>query len=212
MVLVCVDGVVGCGKSSALRRLAQAGVRTFQEPVGDEALGTEGAWDEGLRQQYAGVPGSAFVFQNLVVDTRVFEPSIEAAALDPDAFAVMERSPAMQELTFVKMGAFSDEQRAALRGRYAAARWSPLALIYMRASPAVSFERASRRGRSCERSLPFDFHERLHAMHEDAVKRLGQQGVRVTTVDTDGKTEQQAFEAVLRAYNELVPPEHRRVA
>ena len=183
MPWICVDAGIAAGKSTLLDALARDGVLVNKEPVGDPALGERLAWDPFLDDLYGGVKGAAFAFQKRVVLDRALSQESVSIGESPNCWGVMERSPDMQRLTFVKMGALSDAEIMHVNEMYDRSVWQPACIIYLRVQPEISPARMVARGRESEKGMSVDFHEKLHAMHEAAIECIRSKGIPVHIVE-----------------------------
>ena len=201
-----MDGGIGCGKTTVLRRMAASGVPVLEEPVGDPATGEPGAWDELLAAMYAGGTKAALALQLRVVQDRALAPEVVAVGRCEDSFALMERSPDMQRRTFARMQGFDLQQAGKVDDLYGKASqlWRPAGIIYLRMQPAVSHARTVLRGRACESDVDITYHTQLHDLHESAVDELRTEGcVPVTVIDATDGDEEAVCAAVARAYEEF---------
>ena len=200
---IALDGGIGCGKTTVLRRMAAHGVPVLEEPVGNPATGEKGAWDDLLAAMYEGGPKAALALQLRVAQDRALAPEVVAVGTAKDCCALMERSPDMQRRTFMRMQDFDVEQEAQVEALYeeASRLWRPAGIIYLRMQPVVAHERTTRRGRACEAAVDLDYHTRLHDLHEAAVEELQAEGrVPVTVINTAGGDEDAIAAAVMQAY------------
>ena len=200
---IALDGGIGCGKTTVIRRMAASGVPVLEEPVGHPATGEKGAWDDLLAAMYEGGPKAALALQLRVVQDRALAPEVVAVGTAKDCCALMERSPDMQRRTFVRMQGFDAEEEAQVDALYeeASRLWRPAGIIYLRMQPAVAHERTISRGRACEADVGLEYHTRLHDMHEAAVDELQAEGlVPVTIIDTTDDDEDAICAAVAQAY------------
>lgn len=174
MPWVTLDAPIGCGKTTLLRLLHAAGHDVLEEPVGDPALGTIGAWDPMLARLYAGEPGAALELQLRVVADRGLAEDVVMLGRDATRWGVMERSPQMQRRTFVLANGFSADQVDQICALYDAAEalWRPAAIVCLMASPEVTFARMASRGRPCEEGASLEHHRLIHTLHEKAIDDL----------------------------------------
>ena len=203
---IALDGGIGCGKTTVLRRMAASGVRVLEEPVGDPSTGAAGAWDELLAAMYEGGPEAALALQLRVAQDRALHPDVVATGTAAGSFALIERSPDVQRRTFAKMRGFDEVQTAQVEAVYdqAALLWRPAGIIYLRVQPAVTYARACARGRECEAMVSLDYHTRLHDLHEEAVEALRAEGrVPVVVIDGSDGDAKAVCSAVEKAYAQL---------
>lgn len=189
MPWICVDAGIAAGKSTLLEALEREGVRVNKEPVGDPSKGERLSWDPFLDAMYGGVPGAAFSFQKQVVLDRALSEEAASIGVSPDKWGVMERSPDMQRLTFVRMGGLTDEEVDHIDSMYESAVWKPACIIYMRVPPDVSHARMVSRGRASEQGMGVDFHEKLHDLHEDAIEVIRAKGIPLHVIQDAGPEE-----------------------
>lgn len=137
--MVCIEGNIGSGKSELLRRLAQNGFSTQQEPVE--------RWSPFLDQVYN--DGHGFV----ALQTRV---TLDTGAT-PTA-QIVERSPAFQMPVFVRAalqdGSIADYEEELLGDLHErVVEWRPRALVYLRCQPLKCRLRVRQRDRVEEGGL-----------------------------------------------------------
>ena len=203
---IALDGAIGCGKTTVLRRMAASGVAVLEEPVGDPATGERGAWDDLLAAMYAGGTEEALALQLRVAQDRALAPDVVAVGRSEDCFGLMERSPDMQRRTFARIQGFDLEQAGQVDDLYskAAQLWRPAGIIYLRTQPAVAHARTMLRGRACELAVGLEYYTQLHDLHEAAVDELRAEGcVPVTVIDATDGDEEVVCAAVARAYDEF---------
>lgn len=210
MPWVALDGGIGVGKTTVLDFMRRQGVSVLEEPVGDPSTQTRGPWDALLEDMYAGLPGAAFAFQMRVVQDRALSDAVVETGQALTSWGCMERSPDMQRRTFVRMQSFDEAQKHEIEEAYdtAASLWRPAAIIYLRASPKVSFDRMKRRARSSEATVALKYHQELYDMHDLAVMDLHtERVVPVHCIDVDGMTTEEVGVEVMRVYR-LVQRQH----
>ena len=203
---IALDGCIGCGKTTVLRRMAASGIPVLEEPVGNPATGEKGAWDDLLAAMYAGGTKAALALQLRVVYDRGLAPEVVAVGKS-DSYALMERSPDVQRRTFARMQGFDVAQAAQVESLYAEAErmWRPAGIIYLRMQPEIAHARTMSRGRACESNVGLDYHTQLHDLHEAAIEALQAEGiVPVTIVDASDGDEEAVCAAVAKAYADFV--------
>lgn len=157
---ICIEGNIGCGKSTIISRLCtEVRVPVFLEPV-DE-------WKDWLAQFYQDPARWGMSF-NLKVLMSFNNWS------DNKFFSIYERSPVSNRYVFAQLqrdqGKMNDLELELFDALYKKLSWEPDVLIYIRTDPKVSMERMNTRGRECENTVPFEYLQAVHDKYEKVMK------------------------------------------
>ena len=163
-----LEGNVGTGKSTFLQKLKYNGVDVIFEPVD---IWTSIKNDNGktlLEEFYNDQKRYAYTFQSIAFRTRV--QNIQNSKVN----TVVERSIFTDRNVFAKTCYENGMMNEIEWNDYTS--WfdwlsktfniNPKGYIYLRASPAISYERIKKRSRSGEETIPFDYLKELHNKHE----------------------------------------------
>ena len=174
-IILSIEGNIGSGKSTLLAELeyiyAQDPTICFlQEPVDvwDSIKDDEGVTI--LQKYYADQKRYAFSFQMMAYISRI---ALMREALKKNYRVILiERSVYTDSAVFAKM-LFDDKKIEEIEYKIYL-RWvnefiadfPPVKYIYVRAEPAVSYQRILQRGRQGE-TIPLDYLENCHKYHDD---------------------------------------------
>jgi deoxyadenosine/deoxycytidine kinase len=174
-IVISVEGNIGSGKSTLLTKLAEhytadASICFLQEPVDiwDSIKDEEGVTI--LQKYYADQKRYAFSFQMMAYISRI---ALMRAALKKNyKVIIIERSVYTDSAVFAKM-LFDDKKIEEIEYKIYL-RWvnefidefPPVKFIYVRAEPAVSFERILQRGRPGE-MIPMEYLQNCHKYHDE---------------------------------------------
>jgi deoxyadenosine/deoxycytidine kinase len=174
-IVISVEGNIGSGKSTLLTKLAEhytadASICFLQEPVDiwDSIKDEEGVTI--LQKYYADQKRYAFSFQMMAYISRI---ALMRAALKKNyKVIIIERSVYTDSAVFAKM-LFDDKKIEEIEYKIYL-RWvnefidefPPVKFIYVRAEPAVSFDRILQRGRPGE-MIPMEYLQNCHKYHDD---------------------------------------------
>ena len=162
--LVCIEGNIGCGKSTVLRELRARGFTVFFEPIEDWKF---------IFPQFCEQPQKhCFTFQVQVVASfadQMWQTMEQARVANKSNLIFFERSIASAE-TFVRSavsnGWISDCEHKAYQNLVNSVRWDPDMHIYIDVGDGISFERISRRARPGEGSISMARLKQIREAHE----------------------------------------------
>ena len=163
-----LEGNVGTGKSTFLRKLQDLGINVIFEPV-DEWTSIKNSNGKNLLEEfYNDQKRYAYTFQSIAFRTRV--KNIQ----NSDTNSVVERSIFTDRNVFAKTCYENGMMNEIEWNDYTS--WfdwlvetfdiKPKGYIYLRASPDISYDRIKKRNRSGEETIPFDYLKELHIKHE----------------------------------------------
>lgn len=179
MARICIDGNIGCGKTTVLEYINKHYcVEVDLEPVEQ--------WQPYLDRMYATGSG-VFEFQVKVWLDRCLSSGRPRT--------VIERSPMFQAGVFVpanaKSGKLTPMQCGILREMYASpAVWEPDLYIYLQSDPEKCLERIKTRDRQSENYIPMYYIADLHDLHEATCASL-RDTKNVIIINVEGKTVEQ---------------------
>lgn len=169
-VRVCVEGNIGCGKSTALARLEalRADVRVVREPV-DE-------WEPLLAEFYREPCRWALAMQLQVL------LSFDGVA-NEEASCIVERSPMASRHVFGQLlfneGKMSQQEWEIYKQFYEVLGWTPDVIVYVDAPPEICMQRIEARGRPAERNVDVQYLKRLEFQYETMLRYAGVPVVRI---------------------------------
>lgn len=163
-----IEGNVGTGKSTFLRKLKELGINVIFEPV-DEWTSIKNSNGRNLLEEfYNDQKRYAYTFQSIAFRTRV--KNIQ----NSDTNSVVERSIFTDRNVFAKTCYENGMMNEIEWNDYTS--WfdwlvetfdiNPKGYIYLRTSPDISYDRIKKRNRSGEETIPFDYLKELHTKHE----------------------------------------------
>jgi deoxyadenosine/deoxycytidine kinase len=190
---ICIEGNIGCGKTSVIRKIHEVTrLPVFLEPV-DE-------WADWLDLFYNDPTRWGFTFNLNVLMTFNQWSNLQCKAL-------YERSPLSCRKVFAQLqhinGDVSDLEIELLDKLYSQLKWQPDVIIYLRADPEVCMERMTTRGRSCENNVKLEYLEDVHALYEDMIDKTFNKNIRVHTIDANRDADL-VFQDVLRIVKNFV--------
>lgn len=179
MVRVCVEGNIGCGKSTALARLAAArpDMAVHLEPV-DE-------WGDLLDRYYRDQAqwGLAFQLRSLL-------------SYGDDKTGVMERGPLSCRHVFAQLlfneGKMTQAQWDLFKDYCDVLGWTPDVVAYVHTPPDVCHARVRQRGREAERAVDLHYLKRIEFQYETMLRYAD-----VPVVRLDGTASPEALAAAI---------------
>lgn len=183
---VCVEGNIGCGKSTALEALAarRPDLAVFQEPLHE--------WGEMLDLYYADQARWALPF-SLTVLLSFVEPGRHAAGP-----CVVERSPLACRHVFSQLqfndGKLTQDQWDLFKDYYDVFGWKPDVLVYVQTPADECHRRIEARGRPAEAALDLQYLKRLEFQYETMLRYAD-----VPVVRVDGAAPPDAVAAAIEA-------------
>lgn len=181
-----IEGNIGSGKSTVLKRLGDATkLPVFLEPV-DE-------WKPLLSAFYKDPKRWSLTF-NINVLTSF-------ANWKHNKFpAFYERTPVSCKHVFTKLqtsnGHITPEELTVFNRVYANIGWAPDIVFYVKTSPEVCLERMNKRGRECENGVSLDYLKKVDANYEQMIDLLeNDQTITVYVVDGN-KNEDDVFQDI----------------
>ena len=163
-----LEGNVGTGKSTFLKKLKDLGLDVIFEPVDEWASIKNDNGKNLLEEFYNDQKRYAYTFQSIAFRTRV--KNIQ----NSDTNSVVERSIFTDRNVFAKTCYENGMMNEIEWNDYTL--WfdwlvetfdiKPKGYIYLRASPDISYDRIKKRNRSGEETIPFDYLKELHNKHE----------------------------------------------
>ena len=192
-----LEGNVGTGKSTFLKKLEEEGLQVIYEPVNEWQTVKNSDGTNLLENFYGDQKRYAYTFQSVAFRTRV--KNIENC----NPSTVIERSIFTDRNVFAKTcyenGLMNDIEWNDYTSWF---DWlsdrfnvKPKGFIYLQASPEVSYERIKKRNRSGEETIPFDYLQCLHKKHE--MWLLDEPNVLVLNVDEDFENNPKKLEEMI---------------
>lgn len=167
-MIVSVGGNIGCGKSTLLKNLSE---NVFLEPVEK--------WGSWLDMFYSNMQRYGFGFQMKVL--------LEFLGISLDR-VITERSPLDALYVFganmLTNGFMTGSEYVLFKDYVNRIGWKPDVYVYLRADPAVCYERIQRRSRDAEKHVPFDYIVQIHNMYENFVEKMDP-SIQVFVVDAN---------------------------
>lgn len=172
---ISIDGNIGAGKSSVLRHLAEKW-ETRLEPVEE--------WANLMRLMYADPVRWSTAF-----NINVLLGFSEHPAEPRHNVVVSERSPLSSLHVFAvlqkDLGHMTDLETDLVRRVYDRVAWIPDAIVYLRTSPQVAYQRMQTRNRAEESTVTLDYIQSVHDYYERLMASSAMGNARVVTVDAD---------------------------
>jgi len=191
---ICIEGNVGGGKSTLLRKINEkTRLPIFLEPV-DE-------WAQWLSLFYEDPKRWGLTFNLNVLMSFNNWKNVSCTAL-------YERSPLACKSVFTalqfKNGYMTEAEHDLFLKIYEKLAWKQDIIIYLRSDPTICFERMQKRGRSCESAVSLDYLEKIHQYHELMMEEANKLGIQVFAVDAN-QDEDAVLRDVLNIINKLNP-------
>jgi deoxyadenosine/deoxycytidine kinase len=150
---IIIDGNIGCGKSSIIKRINNIEI-IRNEPIED--------WEEWLNLFYSDTHKNALGFQLRVLKSHLNNKSYKSG--------VFERSPLSCQKVFGQIlfeDNFLNECEMKLINEYAKDfGWLPDIIIYLQCSPELCHQRIKTRGRESEQNIELDYLKKVHNKYE----------------------------------------------
>jgi len=192
-MMISIEANIGAGKSTLLRELKNrfpATIHVIGEPLDewqtmiDESKGNKNI----LELFYNDIPEYSFSFQKNALKTRIEKNNREKQETKVN---IVERSIISDHYIFAKK--LKDEGKMNLiewqvyEGWY---KWLsgafdvlPDAMIYLRCSPEIAYERVRKRNRPEEESITLEYLQSLHQYHEELL--IGNPSLNVKIIDVN---------------------------
>lgn len=190
---ICIEGNIGCGKTSVMRRINEkTRMPIFLEPV-DE-------WAHWLNLFYEDPQRWGFTFNVEVLMSFNKWSNVGCTA-------VYERSPLACKSVFTEIqykdGHLTYAERELFMKLFAELSWKQDVIIYLKCDPEICFQRMNQRGRECESHVPLEYLKKVHDQHEEMMGEAERKGIRVITVDAS-KSSEEVLRDVLAHIDQLV--------
>jgi deoxyadenosine/deoxycytidine kinase len=192
---ISIEANIGAGKSTLLRELKKRFPTTINiigEPLDewqtmtDESKGNKNI----LELFYNDIPEYGFVFQMNALKTRIEKNNREKQETKVN---IVERSIISDHYIFAKK--LKDEGKMNLIEWQVYEEWYkwlsgafdvlPDAMIYLRCSPEIAYERVKKRNRSEEESITLEYLRSLHQYHEELLIENPSLNVKIIDVNED---------------------------
>ncbi len=182
MQLICVEGLIGVGKSTLTKALAERlGARAMFEPVAENPY---------LEKYYQDPKRYALEMQFWLMSRR-FEMHEEAIShiWKTGQSVIMDRS-IYGDWVFAKrnwldgnidnIGYESYFKHREVMNRFLL---TPHSVVWLSAHPEVCQERIAKRGRDCEKVIPADYLFGLHLLHSELMNEMRERGSKIFSLD-----------------------------
>lgn len=160
MVKIVIDGNIGSGKSTIIRKLQDLYPRVFQEEVSD--------WKDWLPLYYQNPEKYSLGFQ-----MKVLLSHIKRSDSQSQEIYIFERSPFTCVYIFGKLllqdGLLEDKEQSLCEDYYHYSGWIPDLLIYLEGSPDKCLERIKIRNRDGEDGISLDYLQKLHLTYKEVL-------------------------------------------
>jgi deoxyadenosine/deoxycytidine kinase len=177
---ICIEGNIGAGKSTVLRRLAEEGLHVIPEPVEE--------WSQWLREFYSDRKRWAFAFQMKVLLSFLTKAHPESPLV------IYERSPLSTRFVFGQLlyndGCFTENEWELYKSVCESYAWTPDAIVYVRVDPETALSRIRERDRDGEGGIDMDYIRKINFQYNIMMKYDESQ--RVFEVDGNRDSEQVA--------------------
>lgn len=158
-MIVCIEGNIASGKSSALTGLHALGHAIRPEPIGE--------WGDMLDLYYADPATWSLAFNLKVLHSFHGYPSVPGNLL-------VERSPGACRHVFGQL-AYNDNHLSAsawdvFKEYHDILGWEPVAYVYINTPVDVCYQRLQQRGRPCEVGITEDYLRRIEFQYTNFLK------------------------------------------
>ena len=192
---VSIEANIGAGKSTLLRELIKRYPETINiigEPLDEwQAMVDESKGNQNILELfYKDIPEYAFSFQMNALKTRIEKNNLEKKETKIN---IVERSIISDHYIFAKK--LKDEGRMNLIEWQVYVKWYkwlseafdilPDAMIYLRCSPEIAYERVKKRNRPEEESITLEYLQSLHQYHEELLIENPSLNIKVIDVNED---------------------------
>lgn len=184
---IAIEGNIGSGKSTVLKRLAsETKLPVFEEPVEE--------WKPLLSLFYKNPKRWSLTFNISVLTTF--------AKWKNNKFpAIYERTPVSCKHVFTELqrtnGHITPEEADVFNQVYTNIGWLPDIVFYVKTSPEVCFERMKQRGRECENGVSLDYLKKVDENYEKMIKML-EKDCTVTVYVVDGNKDKDVVFQTIR--------------
>ncbi|CCA61412.1 hypothetical protein AV955_gp055 [Diadromus pulchellus ascovirus 4a] len=159
---ICIEGNIGCGKSSVLKAFAENNFVVFPEPLEKWTL---------LEELYRDPEKYAYPFQLQVVLSQI-ETNKAIRRLSRSCVKIMERSAWASKNVFSNVRNWSQSQIDVLDSCYDLIDVVPEYYIYLDLDPRVCHQRIAQRNRFEERNISLDYLIRLDERYKEELSKL----------------------------------------
>lgn len=170
MVRICIEGNIGCGKSTILESLKSLGYHVVPEPIEE--------WAEWLSNFYSDRKRWSFSFQMKILSSFASEQGAPVS--------ILERSIMSSRFVFAQMlysqGDMSEKEWELFRHYYDLVSWEPDAIIYIKTTPEQCMERIRKRSRPSEEGITLDYLKKIDFYYTNLL-RYCSKSVAVHSVD-----------------------------
>ena len=190
---ISIEANIGAGKSTLLRELIKRYPDTINiigEPLDEwQAMIDESKGNQNILELfYKNIPEYAFSFQMNALKTRIEKNNREKKEAKIN---IVERSIISDHYIFAKK--LKDEERMNLIEWQVYGAWYkwlseafnvlPDAMIYLRCSPEIAYQRVKKRNRPEEASITLEYLQSLHQYHEELL--IGNPSLNVKVIDVN---------------------------
>jgi deoxyadenosine/deoxycytidine kinase len=170
---ITIEGNIGCGKSSVMRKVHETTrLPIFLEPV-DE-------WADWLNMFYNDPKRWGFTFNVNVLLTFNRWKNVECTAL-------YERSPMSCREVFTTLQYnnkdISQIELELFDNLYTHLNWKPNVIIYLRVDPHICMDRMNKRGRICENKVSLVYLQAIHEQYEKMIQKAEAEGIQIIVID-----------------------------
>jgi deoxyguanosine kinase len=180
-ILVTVEGNIGVGKTTFLKRLEdEYGAKVIYEPVDEWLMYKDTRTGQSIFEMYYNNKTRwAFTFQIMALQTR-FENLVKVCETPIDQIIICERSIFTDFNIFAKLmnqqGDMSDIELAIYKKCHSfmtdLCQITIKRYIYLQATPNTCLERVQKRNREGEENIDIDFLNILHDYHESWLNNI----------------------------------------
>lgn len=178
---ISIYGNIGVGKSSLLSKLSDHKYKIYYEPVD--------TW-KFLPLFYEDKKKYCFPLQIEIIQS--FNEMVLSNS-------IVERSPMEACNIFAKCNYYDNnlsKLEFSLIQRMTNQSKDPDVIVYLQATPKISYERIRERNRDCEKNISYDYVYQLHSFYESSIFDLIQKGKKVITLDAS-KSKDEIFSELL---------------
>lgn len=193
--IIALEGIIGCGKSTVIRRLVSNGYVAYSEPISDWSLLEDFYKDQ---KTYA----SVLQMQILCSYHKLYKTITETYS--PETTVIMERGPWTSRHVFGEMhyecGNMSTEEYEFYKSSYDKLAFMPVGFIYMKMDPYQAYSRCVARNRESERNIKIDYLRELSFKYDLAMSSVGD----VCTHVNSAGSEFDVYDAVVKSVGQIL--------